>query len=88
LNINSFYKKQLPYHEEEFENLSKLKEKVQLAYHTLINPEKRKEYDLEVFGILYYDYPADEIADENFKLKAVELIEDFLREEFLECHEY
>ena len=77
--INSFYQKQLP--SEKLENLSELQEKIQLAYNTLINSEQRKEYDLEVFGIFYYDYPADEMADENFKLKAVELIEEFLQDE-------
>src|SRR4051812_16703074 len=77
--INFFYKKQLP--SEKLENLSELREKIQLAHDTLINPEQRKEYDLEVFSIFYYDYPADEMADEDFKLKAIKLLEEFLQDE-------
>lgn len=70
--INLFYKiPSFNYHCGKIEDIEELREKITEVYHTLKDPEKRKEYNFENSGIFYYEYPEDEVADEKFKDKAI-----------------
>ena len=70
--INLFYKiPSLNYCAGKIENLAELREKIQEAYNTLRDSQKRKEYEFEIFGIFSREYPNDEVADQKFKDRAI-----------------
>src|SRR4051794_41062560 len=70
--INSFYKiPSLNYCKGKIENIEELREKIVKAYNTLKDPQKRKEYEFEIFGIFCHKYPEDEVADQKFKDRAI-----------------
>src|SRR2546429_9654628 len=71
--INLFYKiPSLNYCAGKIENLAELREKIQEAYNTLKDPQKRKEYEFEIFGIFCREYPEDKVADQKFKDRAIQ----------------
>lgn len=73
IEINLFYKiPSLNYCAGKIENLAELREKIQEAYNTLKDPQKRKEYEFEIFGIFCREYPEDEVADQKFKDRAIQ----------------
>src|SRR3954464_9252778 len=70
--INSFYRiPTLNYCKGKIENSGELREKITEAYNTLKDPQKRREYEFEIFGIFCREYPEDEVADNKFKEKAI-----------------
>jgi hypothetical protein len=70
--INLFYKiPSLNYCAGKIENLAELRGKIEEAYNTLRDPQRRKEYEFEIFGIFSREYPNDEIADQKFKDRAI-----------------
>jgi hypothetical protein len=70
--INSFYKiPSLNYCAGKIENLAELREKIEEAYNTFRDPQRRKEYEFEIFGIFCREYSEDEVVDKKFKERAI-----------------
>jgi len=75
--INLFYRiPTLNYHCGKIENIEELRGKITEAYNTLKDPQKRKEYNFEIFGIFCHEYPENETADEKFRDRAILHVED------------
>jgi len=75
--INLFYKiPTLNYCAGKIENIEELREKITEAYNTFCDPQRRKEYEFEIFGIFGCEYPEDEIADEKFRDRTIRFFAD------------